>query len=127
MKTMMVVNVGSLEKRSNQLKYYEPKHNKSRDYCKADHDNICFFITIFWLAIPAFFRFTDVNKLMIGIIILNRWRMWQKIFFKRGTYIYIPILPIYETKSTQGCSENLRVKNTYFFYFKFYKLDRSFC
>ena len=27
----------------------------------------CFFITIFWLAIPAFFRFTDVTELMMGI------------------------------------------------------------
>ena len=71
---MLVVNVGSLEKRSNQLKYYEPKNDKSRDYSKADHNNIyCFFITIFWLAIPAFFSFTDVNELMIGITILYRW------------------------------------------------------
>ena len=50
-----------LKKETNQLKYFkEQKHEKSKDHCKADHNNsYCFFITIFWLAIPAFFRFTD--------------------------------------------------------------------
>ena len=34
-------------------------------------DNVyCFFITIFRLAIPAFFRFTDVTEFVIGITIL---------------------------------------------------------
>ena len=38
---------------------------KSKDYCKADlKQRILFFITIFRLAIPAFFRFTDVTELM---------------------------------------------------------------
>ena len=61
-KILLVVNVGSLEKRSNQPKYKEQKHKKSKDYCKADlKQRILFFITIFQLAIPAFFRFTDVT------------------------------------------------------------------
>ena len=34
------MNVGSLEKRSNQLKYEEPNNEKSNDYCKADHNNV---------------------------------------------------------------------------------------
>ena len=47
----------------NQLKYSEPKHEKSKYHCKADQNNVyCLFITIFQLAIPAFFRFTDVTK-----------------------------------------------------------------
>ena len=50
----MVVNVGSLEKRSNQPKYKD-KNEKSEDYCKAD---------LIRLAIPTFFRFTDVTELM---------------------------------------------------------------
>ena len=37
--------------------YSEQKHKKSKDYCKADlKQRILFFITIFRLAIPAFFR-----------------------------------------------------------------------
>ena len=41
------------------------KNKKSKDYCKADlKQRILFFITIFRLAIPAFFRFTDVTELM---------------------------------------------------------------
>ena len=41
------------------------KNEKSKDYCKADlKQRVLFFITIFWLAIPAFFRFTDVTELM---------------------------------------------------------------
>ena len=60
----MVVNVGSLEKRSNQPKYKD-KNEKSEDYCKADlKERVLFFITIFRLAIPTFFRFTDVTELM---------------------------------------------------------------
>ena len=43
--------------------YNEQKHKKSKDYCKADlKQRILFFITIFRLAIPAFFRFTDVTE-----------------------------------------------------------------
>ena len=37
------------------------KNEKSKDYCKADsRQRVLFFITIFRLAIPTFFRFTDV-------------------------------------------------------------------
>ena len=35
------------------------------------------FITIFWLAIPAFFRFTDVTEFMIRITILYREKISQ--------------------------------------------------
>ena len=35
------------------------------------------FITIFWLAIPAFFRFTDVSEFMIRITILYREKISQ--------------------------------------------------
>ena len=39
------------------------KNEKSKDYFKADQNNAyCFFITIFRLAILAFFRFTDVPE-----------------------------------------------------------------
>ena len=39
------------------------KNEKSKEYCKADQNNVyCFLITIFRLAIPAFFRFTDVTR-----------------------------------------------------------------
>ena len=55
---LLVVNVGSLEKRSNQPKHKEQKHKKSKE------QRILFCITIFRLAIPAFFRFTDVTELM---------------------------------------------------------------
>ena len=38
------------------------KNEKSEDYRKADHNSVYFFfITIFRLAIPAFFRFTDAT------------------------------------------------------------------
>ena len=38
------------------------KREKSENYCKADHNIVyCFFITIFRLAMPAFFKFTDVK------------------------------------------------------------------
>ena len=41
------------------------KNEKSKDYCKADlKQRVLLFITIFRLAIPAFFRFTDVTELM---------------------------------------------------------------
>ena len=43
------------------------KNEKSKDYCKADlKQRVLFFTTIFRLAIPAFFRFTDVagNRLL---------------------------------------------------------------
>ena len=35
---LLVVNFGSKEKRSNQLKYCEQKNEKSKDYCKADNN-----------------------------------------------------------------------------------------
>ena len=41
------------------------KNEKSKDYCKADlRQRVLFFITMFRLAIPAFFGFTDVTELM---------------------------------------------------------------
>ena len=41
------------------------KNGKSEDYSKADlKQRVLFFITIFRLAIQAFFRFTDVTELM---------------------------------------------------------------
>ena len=41
------------------------KNEKSEDYSKADlKQRVLFFITIFRLAIPAFFRFADVTELM---------------------------------------------------------------
>ena len=62
---MLVVNVGSLEKRSNQPKYKEPRTRSPKTTAKLIQNNVyCFFITIFRLAIPAFFRFTDVTELM---------------------------------------------------------------
>ena len=39
------------------------KNEKSKDYCKADlKQRVSFFIAIFRLAIPPFFRFTDVTS-----------------------------------------------------------------
>ena len=63
-KILLVVNVGSLEKRSNQPKYKEPKTRSSKTNAKLIQNVYCFFITIFRLAIPAFFRLTDVTELM---------------------------------------------------------------
>ena len=41
------------------------KNEKSKEYCKADlKQRALLFITIFRLAIPAFFRFADVTELM---------------------------------------------------------------
>jgi len=41
------------------------KNKKNKEYYKADlKQHVLFFITIFRLAIPAFFRFTDVTELM---------------------------------------------------------------
>ena len=41
------------------------KNEKSEGYSKADlKQRVLFFITIFRLAIPVFFRFTDVAELM---------------------------------------------------------------
>ena len=73
------INVRSLGKRSNQPKYEEPKTRSPKTNVKLirTHDVYCFFITVFRLAIPVFFRFTDVTEPMIGIKILYRWRMSQ--------------------------------------------------
>ena len=61
----VVANVGSLEKRSNQPKYKEPKMRSPKTTAKLIQNNVyCFFITIFRLAVPALFRFTDVTELM---------------------------------------------------------------
>ena len=44
---------------------YLNKNEKSENYSKADlKQRVLFFITIFRLAIPTFFRFTDVSELM---------------------------------------------------------------
>ena len=63
-KILLVVNVGSLEKRSNQPKYKEPKTRSPKTNAKLIQNVYCFFITIFRLAIPAFLRLTDVTELM---------------------------------------------------------------
>ena len=43
------------------------KNEKSKDYCKADFkQRVLFFLTIFRLAIPVFFRFTDVTDVKIS-------------------------------------------------------------
>ena len=45
------------------------KNEKSKDYCKADlKQRVLFFITIFRLAILAFFRFTDVLYILADLI-----------------------------------------------------------
>ena len=65
-KILLVVSAGSLEKRSNQPKYKESKTRSPRTTAKLIQNNVyCFFITIFRLAIPAFFMHqTDVTELM---------------------------------------------------------------
>ena len=52
------------------------KHEKSKDYCKADNNEYFFFQTIFRLARRAFFTFTDVLKFWIGFTI----RHWIRVF-----------------------------------------------
>ena len=66
MKILLVVNVGSLEKRFNQPKYKEPRTRSPKTTAKLIQNNMYCFLTttIFWLAIPAYFRFTDVTELM---------------------------------------------------------------
>ena len=52
--------------------YDEPKNEKSRNYCKADLNNVdCFFITIFRLAIPALFRFTMCYEKAIHVVTIS--------------------------------------------------------
>ena len=65
-KILLVVNVGSLEKRSNQPKYKEPRTRSPKTTAKLIQNNMYCFLTttIFWLAVPAYFRFTDVTELM---------------------------------------------------------------
>ena len=44
----------TIEKRSNQAKILRTKNEKSKDYCKADHNNVyCFLRTIFRLGMPT--------------------------------------------------------------------------
>jgi len=66
------INVRSLEKRSNQPKYEEPKTRSPKTTANLirTHDEYCFFIAVFRLAIAVFFRFTDIAEPMIGITIL---------------------------------------------------------
>ena len=82
----VVVSVGSLEKRSNQPKHKESKTRSSRTTAKLIQNNVyCFFMTMFGLAIPAFF-FHQVYRCYwtyVGITILYRWRMSRKKLFKR--------------------------------------------
>ena len=53
-------------------KILRTKNEKSKDYCKADQNNVyCFFIAIFRLAILAFFRLTDVNLQKAGMASRN--------------------------------------------------------
>ena len=48
------LNVGSLEKRSNQPKYKEPKRRSPKTTAKLVQNKVyCFFKTIFRLAIPS--------------------------------------------------------------------------
>ena len=56
------------------LEHEDAKNEKSKDYCKADQNNVyCFFMIIFRLATPAFFKFTDVtDEFMEGITILYK-------------------------------------------------------
>ena len=63
-KILLLVNVGSLEKRFNQPKYKEPKTRGPKINAKLIQNVYCFFIAIFRLAIPAFFRLTDDTELM---------------------------------------------------------------
>jgi len=57
------------------VSYYITKNEKSKDYCKADlKHRVLFFITIFRLAIPAFFR---CYWTYVAITILYKWRMSQ--------------------------------------------------
>ena len=59
-------HIPSHQRSSNQREItFKNKNEKSEDYSKADlKQRVLFFITIFRLAIPAFFRFTDVTELM---------------------------------------------------------------
>ena len=71
-KILLVVSVGSLEKRSNQPKYKEPKTRSPKTTAKLIHNNVyCFLITIFRLTIPAFFRLTSANMKKAGMASRN--------------------------------------------------------
>ena len=57
------LNFGSLEKRSNQPKYKEPKRRSPKTTAKLIQNKVYFFfLPLFLLTIPAFF--TDVTELM---------------------------------------------------------------
>ena len=60
MKILLVVKVGSQEKRSNQLKYIQSKIIKNKT--KRSPKTIAKVITT--CTIPAFFRFTESNSLV---------------------------------------------------------------
>ena len=45
-------------------KVVETKRSPKTTAKLIENNVYCFFITIFWLAIPALFRFTDVTELM---------------------------------------------------------------
>ena len=80
------MSVGSLEKISNQPKYRESKTRSPRTTAKLIHNNVyCFVITIFGLAIPAFFlhQVYRCYWTYVGITVLYRWRMSRKKLFKR--------------------------------------------
>jgi len=61
----------------------QAKNEKSKDYCKADFkQRVLFFITIFRLAIPAFFRFTDVTVTICPTIVVFGKQAFQMLFFQ---------------------------------------------
>ena len=48
-------------------KRFKKREVYAKNYCKADYNNLhCFSVTIFRLAIPAFFRFTEVTEWFTG-------------------------------------------------------------
>ena len=71
------------------------KNEQSKDYCKADlKQRVLFFITIFWLAIPAFFRFTDVtspNLCWVFCVISKGGLFWDCIRSSSSTHICLAL------------------------------------
>ena len=108
-----VVNVRSLEKRSNQLKYKEPKTRSPKTTAKLIQNNMyCFFITIFRLAIPAFFRFTEgwygqqkyCYEKTIHVVLNQRCRsLWTSRFW---SYILVVLVGL-----ITNCVRNYPIKN----------------
>ena len=73
------------------------KNEKSEDYSKADlKQRVLFFITIFRLAIPAFFRFTDVvthTAWAEQVIHVKKWCyniLGCSLFFSHNFYFSVP-------------------------------------